>query len=146
MFFVKRLSLFRSVHYRRFHCSCFVLLFICCTSYVIMLYVVPLVLQVWDSIGSVKYRSMAYTFYSAADACVLVFDLNNPASFQHLEDWRTTFLQKTGTQNFPFVVIGNKMDLVQDGERPVSLCCDAVSGEQAEVELNYMLPILLNMR
>ena len=38
------------------------------------------------------------------------------------------------------------MDLVQDGERPVSLCCDAVSGQQAEVELNYMLPILLNMR
>jgi Ras-related protein Rab-7A len=76
--------------------------------------------KVWDSIGSVKYRSMAYTFYSAADACVLVFDLNNPASFQHLEDWRTTFLQKTGTQNFPFVVIGNKMDLVQDGERPIS--------------------------
>ena len=92
-------------------------------------------LQVWDSMGSVKYRAMAYTFYSAADACILVFDLTKPSSFESLEKWRTTFLQETGSDTFPFVVMGNKTDLVEKAEKRVRVLRVYEDGESLPVTL-----------
>jgi len=40
--------------------------------------------------------------------------VTNPASFDHLLDWKQVFLTKSQPQNaetFPFLVIGNKIDL-----------------------------------
>ena len=40
--------------------------------------------------------------------------MTNPASFDHLLDWKQVFLTKSQPQNiesFPFLVIGNKIDL-----------------------------------
>ena len=44
----------------------------------------------------------------------MVYDVTNPASFDHLLDWKQVFLTKSQPQNietFPFLVIGNKIDL-----------------------------------
>ena len=43
-----------------------------------------------------------------------MYDVTNPASFDHLLDWKQVFLTKSQPQNiesFPFLVIGNKIDL-----------------------------------
>lgn len=57
---------------------------------------------------------MGVAFYRGADCCVLVFDVNNAKSFETLESWRDEFLIQAsprGPENFPFVVIGNKIDM-----------------------------------
>uniref|UniRef100_A0ACB8F5H0 Ras- protein Rab-7b n=2 Tax=Sphaerodactylus townsendi TaxID=933632 RepID=A0ACB8F5H0_9SAUR len=70
-------------------------------------------LQIWDTGGQERFRSMVSTFYKGADACVLAFDVTDKDSFESLNYWRKDFLQKvTPTeQNFPMVVLGNKIDL-----------------------------------
>ena len=43
-----------------------------------------------------------------------MYDVTNPASFDHLLDWKQVFLTKSQPQNidtFPFLVIGNKVDM-----------------------------------
>lgn len=53
-------------------------------------------------------------FYRGADCCVLVFDVTMPNTFRSLDSWRDEFLIQASPrdpENFPFVVIGNKIDL-----------------------------------
>lgn len=62
-------------------------------------------------------------FYRGADCCVLVYDVNNPKSFDALDSWRDEFLIQASPRdpdNFPFVVLGNKID-VEESKRAVRL-------------------------
>jgi len=46
-----------------------------------------------------------------------VYDITNPASFDALSRWRTGFIENAGPSDpntFPFVVLGNKLDLADD--------------------------------
>ena len=55
-------------------------------------------------------------FYRGADCCVLVFDCNIAKTFEDIDAWREEFLIQAGPRdpdNFPFVVIANKIDLNQ---------------------------------
>jgi Ras-related protein Rab-7A len=61
-------------------------------------------------------------FYRGADCCVLVYDVNNSKSFDALDSWRDEFLIQASPRdpdNFPFVVLGNKID-VEESKRVVS--------------------------
>ena len=78
--------------------------------------------QIWDTAGQERYQSLGVAFYRGADACILVFDLTNLKSFQNLDRWRDDFLIQTSPEdpeNFPFVLIGNKVDLANQGQRQV---------------------------
>jgi Ras-related protein Rab-7A len=71
-------------------------------------------LQIWDTAGQERFQSLGVAFYRGADCCVLVYDVNNPNTFKSLESWRDEFLIQASPRdpdNFPFVVIGNKIDL-----------------------------------
>eukprot|EP01147_Barroeca_monosierra_P000442 gene442-3780_t len=74
-------------------------------------------MQIWDTAGQERFQSLGVAFYRGADCCVLVFDVTVPRSFESLEAWRDEFLIQASPrepQNFPFVVLGNKVDL-KDG-------------------------------
>jgi len=51
-------------------------------------------LQVWDTAGQERYQSLGAAFYRGAEACILVFDITNYASFEHLSTWKSNFLEK----------------------------------------------------
>ncbi|KAK1152796.1 ras-related protein Rab-7b-like, partial [Acipenser oxyrinchus oxyrinchus] len=70
-------------------------------------------LQIWDTGGQERFRSVVSTFYKGSDGCVLAFDVTDRESFQALEGWRQDILDKTSSRDpgFPFVVLGNKIDL-----------------------------------
>ncbi|KAJ3109876.1 Ras- protein Rab-7A [Phlyctochytrium planicorne] len=79
--------------------------------------------QIWDTAGQERFQSLGVAFYRGADCCVLVFDVNNAKSFETLDSWRDEFLLQANPRdadNFPFVVLGNKVDL-EDSKRQVSV-------------------------
>lgn len=41
-------------------------------------------MQIWDTAGQERFQSLGVAYYRGADACVLVYDVNNFLSFQHL--------------------------------------------------------------
>ena len=78
--------------------------------------------QIWDTAGQERFQSLGVAFYRGADCCVLVFDVTNANSFKTLDSWRDEFLIQASPrdpENFPFVVLGNKIDLEN---RQVSIC------------------------
>jgi Ras-related protein Rab-7A len=77
-------------------------------------------LQIWDTAGSERFYSVSSSFYRGTDACVIVFDLTNINSFNNLEKWIDDFILNCAPKdidNFPFVIIGNKSDLVIDNRK-----------------------------
>ncbi|CAI7993993.1 Ras-related protein rab7 [Geodia barretti] len=71
-------------------------------------------MQIWDTAGQERFQSLGVAFYRGADCCVLVFDVTSANSFKTLDSWRDEFLIQASPrdpENFPFVVLGNKVDL-----------------------------------
>jgi len=71
-------------------------------------------LQIWDTAGQERFQSLGVAFYRGADCCVLVFDVTAPNTFKNLDSWRDEFLIQASPrdpEHFPFVVLGNKVDL-----------------------------------
>jgi len=74
-------------------------------------------MQIWDTAGQERFQSLGVAFYRGADCCVLVFDVTVPRSFESLEAWRDEFLIQASPREpseFPFVVLGNKVDLKEN--------------------------------
>eukprot|EP00483_Globobulimina_turgida_P000667 UN00667 len=71
-------------------------------------------LQIWDTAGQERFQSLGNAFYRGADCCVLVYDMTNQQTFQKIDEWKTNFLEQSGTETpdkFPFLLLGNKYDL-----------------------------------
>ena len=80
-------------------------------------------MQIWDTAGQDRFQSLGVAFYRGADCCILVFDLTNEMSFRHLDTWRDEFLIQASPkdpQNFPFILLGNKLDAALEGSRQVT--------------------------
>jgi len=79
-------------------------------------------MQLWDTAGQERFQSLGVAFYRGADCCVLVYDVNNAKSFDMLDSWRDEFLIQASPnfpESFPFVVLGNKVD-VEESKRAIS--------------------------
>ncbi|OHT08609.1 Ras-related protein Rab-5B [Tritrichomonas foetus] len=71
------------------------------------------VVQIWDTAGMERYRSLNRIFYHEAIAAILVFDFTNYQTFEDLESWHNEFLTEA-QPNPSIVLVGNKCDLVDD--------------------------------
>ncbi|KAH0786131.1 small GTP-binding protein [Histomonas meleagridis] len=67
-------------------------------------------LQIWDTAGQEKFRTLAPMYYRAAQCAILFFDLTQASSFQNLEQWSSELEDKTDG-NMRVFLVGNKVDL-----------------------------------
>lgn len=74
-------------------------------------------LQLWDTAGEEKYRSLGPLYYRTAVAAVVVYDITRRQSFESVAGWIAAFVGIAGTGT-AIVVVGNKADL--DGAREVT--------------------------
>jgi len=88
-------------------------------------------MQIWDTAGQERFQSLGIAFYRGADCCALVFDVNDNKTFESITTWKDEFLDKAGISDpkaFPFVLIGNKIDLENRREvsqkRVLNWCAD----------------------
>ena len=71
---------------------------------------VDLKLDIWDTGGSEKYKSLAPMYYRDAKAAIIVFDLTSRNSFQEADDWITEFKER-GPPTALYFLAANKSDL-----------------------------------
>ncbi|CAL4103232.1 unnamed protein product, partial [Meganyctiphanes norvegica] len=75
-------------------------------------------LEIWDTAGQERFKSLRTPFYRGSDMCLLTFAVDDPTSFKNLITWRKEFVYYADVKaDFPFLVVGNKVDL----ERKVTL-------------------------
>ena len=74
-------------------------------------------LQLWDTAGTEKFRSITTGYYRGANAAFVVFDLTSKPSFDCLGEWIENYYKFSNPDSEKNVVlIGNKSDLVDKRE------------------------------
>ena len=75
-------------------------------------------LELWDTAGQEKYRSLGRYFYKDAYIVCLVYDITNLQSFKDLEEIWYKDLKTYGEKNKVLAVVGSKSDCFIDEKVP----------------------------
>ena len=67
--------------------------------------------QIWDTAGHERFRTITYSYYRGANAIIIVFDLSDKKSFTSITEWLKQIEKHSNENVFKFLV-GNKSDLV----------------------------------
>ncbi len=75
-------------------------------------------LQIWDTGGQERFSSIRPMYYRGSLGALLIFDLTNSSSFEHLPQWIEE-IRANVKNEIPLLLVGNKSDLID--QRAVSL-------------------------
>ncbi|MHA2271478.1 MAG: Rab family GTPase [Candidatus Hodarchaeales archaeon] len=75
--------------------------------------------QLWDLAGQVTFKTIRSTYYRGASGIVLVYDISRYQTFLACEKWLEEAWGILG--QVPVVLVGNKLDLRQQGKGEVSI-------------------------
>jgi len=67
-------------------------------------------LQLWDTCGQERFRSIAKSYFRRADGVVLMYDTTCEQSFINVREWIQSINEITD-RSIPIIIIGNKTDL-----------------------------------
>jgi Ras-related protein Rab-11A len=68
-------------------------------------------LEIWDTAGQCKYRSIVKSYYRNVDGFILVFDITNKDSFNNLSYWLNEINGNCDKDDVYILLVGNKIDL-----------------------------------
>ena len=71
-------------------------------------------LEIWDTAGQEKYRSLASMFYKESSAAILVYDITRKESFEQLQEYWVGQVKENGPTNVILALCGNKSDLINE--------------------------------
>ncbi|KAJ2688687.1 hypothetical protein H4218_001569 [Coemansia sp. IMI 209128] len=94
-------------------------------------------LQLWDSAGQERFRSMTQMYYRGANAVVLVYDITNEDSFKDIDAWVQELKQNIDMESTVLLLVGNKLDLAP-GRRQVEYSrardyIKAITGDESAI-------------
>lgn len=75
-------------------------------------------IQLWDSAGQEKFKSITTAYYKGAQMFFVVYDITNLGSFNSIPSYLSEVNEIANTENKIVVLLGNKSDL--ESERVVS--------------------------
>ena len=67
-------------------------------------------LQVWDTAGQEKYRSLAKIFYQSAAVAVLVYDITLKKSFEQIKEYWVKEIKENAPEDIIIAIAANKSD------------------------------------
>lgn len=73
----------------------------------------PVRLQLWDTAGQEKYRSLSPLYFRGAHVAVIVFDVTQQSSADGLNSWIAEVADQA-PPHIPLYIVGNKVDLVEE--------------------------------
>ena len=77
-------------------------------------------MQIWDTAGHEKFRTITTSYYKSAQAIIIVYDITDQATFEHVKNWMVE-IDKFAKQGVLKVIVGNKKDLEDKRQVPEEL-------------------------
>ena len=68
--------------------------------------------QLWDTAGQDKYRTIAKNYYKGSHGILLLYDTTKMSSFENIREWIQDIRQEVSPKSIIFL-IGNKIDLTE---------------------------------
>ncbi|KAL2155934.1 hypothetical protein VTH82DRAFT_676 [Thermothelomyces myriococcoides] len=70
--------------------------------------------EIWDTAGQERFASLAPMYYRNAQAALVVYDLTKPTSLIKAKHW-VAELQRQASPGIVIALVGNKLDLAEEG-------------------------------
>merc|ERR1719263_2695569 len=70
-------------------------------------------LQIWDTAGQERFRTITSAYYRGADGIIMVYDVTDRESFNHVDDWLNE-VNRYVNESTCKILIGNKCDMESD--------------------------------
>ncbi|KAK4880878.1 hypothetical protein RN001_004197 [Aquatica leii] len=93
---------------------------------------VPVKLQIWDTAGQERFRTLTTAYYRGAMGILLMYDITNLESFNHLTYWFKN-IEENASPDVVTVLVGNKCEATEK-------CVEKNNGEK--IAENFNLPFL----
>ena len=77
-------------------------------------------ISLFDTAGQERFRSITKNHILGSDGIILIYDITNRESFDHLEEWLTSIkevLSDWRNSKYLIIVYGNKLDLVEKNNK-----------------------------
>ena len=65
-------------------------------------------LTIWDTAGQERFRTLTSSYYRGAQGVILVYDVSNRASFEHLQLWFTELETYASSKEVIKIIVGMK--------------------------------------
>ena len=75
-------------------------------------------LQIWDTAGQEKYRSLAKIFYQSTAVAILVYDITTKSSFEGIKNYWAKEIKNNSPSDIIIAVVANKSDNYLEQEVP----------------------------
>eukprot|EP00727_Mastigamoeba_balamuthi_P013663 m51a1_g892 putative ras-related protein rab-4b (209) ;mRNA; f:16378-17811 len=72
-------------------------------------------LQIWDTAGQDRFRSVTRSYYRGAAGALLVYDVTSRDSYNHIGTWLND-ARTLANSDIAIILVGNKIDLQQERE------------------------------
>ena len=72
-------------------------------------------IQIWDTAGMERYRSLTSSYYKGAKGVIVVYDVCRKNTFENIDKWINDFKSKAD-EDAVILLIGNKNDLIDQRE------------------------------
>ena len=76
--------------------------------------------QIWDLAGQPRFNLVRNTYYTGSYGALIIYDRTRPESFNSCLNWLSELWKGSGRGPIPFVLLGNKSDLIIDNESQVT--------------------------
>ena len=78
-----------------------------------------IILNLTDTAGQERYKSITKSYYKGSNGILLIYDITDRKSFEHLEEWIKSIKSSVGNYEEKYLIflMGSKLDLVIDGKR-----------------------------
>lgn len=90
-------------------------------------------MQIWDTAGQDRFRTLTSSYYRGAHGIIIVYDVTSKESFDNVRTWMQE-IEKFASENVNKLLVGNKWDLEEQRE--------VTTDEGKDLAKKYDIPFL----
>ena len=104
-----------------------------------------------DTAGTERFHSVPPNWYRKADGVIVMYDLTDLNSFEHVTTWKHNVEKNCEKDNIPYILVGNKVDkkcahidgsqVVKDFDMKDYFKTSAVTGEGVDAAINSIISL-----
>ena len=76
------------------------------------------IINLTDTAGQERFKSITKTYYKGSDAAILLYDITEKKTFDHVKEWMESIKETaTNMNNYCTFLMGSKLDLIESGKK-----------------------------
>ena len=98
------------------------------------------VITLTDTAGQERYRSITKSYYKGSNGIILLYDITDKKSFDHLKDWIDNIKNSVGNyedNKYTIFLLGTKLDLVQEEKKSREVTIEEAKSKCEEFEMEW---------